>query len=166
MVETFGCIMAPAYGFDWLANSFFAGLPGQRNWRTYVAADASGPIAAAATMMDYDMPQLGFAGTLEECRGRGGHVALLHRRIEDIAATRAREVFAITQESLECPNALSAGARNLLRAGFHLRDVRTVWQPPEDLLARERSDADEDEWDEGHWDDQGPDEDHDFRLGA
>lgn len=171
MVETFGCIMSPAYGFDPLACAFFTGLPGQRDWRTYIAADDSGAIAAAATMMDHERPQLGFAGTLEQCRGRGGHMALLHRRLEDLAPTRASEVFAITQESLDFPAVdLSAGARNLLRAGFRLRDVRTLWQPPEELLDPREPDEDEDEdgWDDGGGggqdDDRGPDEDHDFVL--
>ena len=166
MIETFACVMAPAYGFDWLGNDFFVGLPGERDWRTYLAYDDSGSIAAAATMGHYDMPQLGFAGTLEQCRRRGGHLALLHRRLEDIAAAPApaREVFAITEESLECPGVLSAGARNLLRAGFRLCDVRVVWQPPEELLAPQREDEDEheDEWGGGDGDDDGdgPDEDH------
>jgi hypothetical protein len=163
MAETFACVISPAYGFDPLANDFFVGLPGERGWRTYIAADDSGAIAAAATMMDYERPQLGFAGTLEECRGRGGHMALLHRSLEDIAATRASEVLAITEESLDFPaTAISAGARNLLRAGFQLRDVRTLWQPPEELLAPRDPDEDEDEdgWADGDWHDgRGPDED-------
>ncbi len=46
----------------------------------------------------------------------------------------AREVFAITEETFECPAELSPGARNLMRAGFRLVDTRTVWQPPEQLL--------------------------------
>ena len=116
-------------------------------------------------------PRSGLARRLDigQCRGRGGHLALLHRRLEDIAAAPApaREIFAITEESLECPGVLSAGARNLLRAGFRLRDVRVVWQPPEDLLTPEKEDEDEheDEWGGGDDDDgDGPDEDHHFLL--
>jgi hypothetical protein len=132
--ETFSGILADPYDLEWTGSGFFVGLPGERDWRTYIAADETGPIAAAATMMHYDMPQLAFAGTLEQCRGRGGHLALLHRRIEDVAKTRAKEVFAIAEESFECPAVLSPGARNLLRAGFRLVDTRAVWQPPEQLL--------------------------------
>ena len=50
-------------------------------------------------MMHYDMPQMAFAGTLEQCRGRGAHLALLHRRVEDASKTRARKLFAITEET-------------------------------------------------------------------
>jgi hypothetical protein len=132
--ESFGTILSTPYGLEWTGCGFIIGLPSERDWRTYIAADESGPIAAAATMMHHDMPQMAFAGTLEQCRGRGGHLALLHRRIEDARATRASKIFAITEESLDCPADFSAGARNLLRAGFRLADVRSVWQPPEELL--------------------------------
>ncbi len=145
MVETFSHLLAPAYGLEWTGEGFIVGLPGRRDWRTYIASDASGPISAAATMMHYDAPQLGFAGTIEECRGGGGQMALLHRQIEDAAAaTEASELLAVTEESLECPSTLSAGARNLLRAGFRLVDVRTVWQPPEELIAPAEEGEDED----------------------
>jgi hypothetical protein len=56
------------------------------------------------------------------------------KRSTDCAPTRAREVFAITEETFECPAELSPGGRNLMRAGFRLVDTRTVWQPPEQLL--------------------------------
>ncbi len=55
-----------------------------------------------------------------------------------------------------------------MRAGFRLVDTRTVWQPPEELLApeKEKEDEDEDEWGGGDGDDEGdgPDEYHDFLL--
>lgn len=49
-------------------------------------------------------------------------------------ATRATQLFAITDESLQFPEAISPGARNLVRAGFHLVDTRSVWRPPEELI--------------------------------
>jgi hypothetical protein len=150
MVETFANLLAPAYGLDW-TNDFIVGLPGRREWRTYIARDDSGPIAAAAMMMHYEKPQFAFAGAAEPCRRRGAHLALLRRRIEDARAAGAEQLFAVTEETPECPDTLSAGARNLLRAGFGLLEVRTVWQPPEELLAPERGDEedDEDEWGDG-----------------
>ncbi len=169
MVETFSHLLAPAYGLEWTGEGFIVGLPGRRDWRTYIASDSEGPFAAAAMMMHYDAPQLGFAGTVEECRGRGAHMALLHRQLEDARATGASELLAITEESLECPSTLSAGARNLLRAGFALVAVRTVWQPPEELIApAEDEEGEEGEWGRSDWDgeDEGPDDDHDFEFGA
>ncbi len=154
MVEAFAHMLAPAYGLEW-ANDFIIGLPGRRDWRTYIARDEDGPLAAAATMMHHEKPQLAFAGVDEQCRGRGAHLALLHRRIEDARAAGAGRLFAVTEETPECPETLSAGARNLVRAGFRLLDVRTVWQPPEELLAPERGEEDED-----------PDADEDFVPGG
>jgi len=166
-IETFDGLLEQAYGADRGAHSFFLGLPGRRDWRTYLALDDEGPIAAAAMMMHYQVPQLAFTGTLEEARGQGAHLALLHRRIEDARAARARELFAITEEPLECPENLSAGARNLIRAGFQAVGFRTVWRPPEELLRREEDGEDEEGWGEDDGDgggEGGLDEDHDFTL--
>jgi hypothetical protein len=44
-------------------------------------------------------------------------------------------------------------ARNLLRAGFRLVDVRTVWQPPEELIAPAEGEDEEGEWGRSDWDD-------------
>lgn len=148
MIEGFTNILSPAYGLGLLSSSgcFFVGLPGRRHWRTYIAYDETGAVGAAATMMHHEMPQLAFAGAIEECEGRGGHLALLHRRVEDARAAGAEQVFAVTEEGPECPETLSAGARNLVRAGFRLLDVRAVWQPPEELLAPEPEEDEEDEF--------------------
>ncbi len=143
MVETFSHLLAPAYGLEWTGNGFIIGLPGRPDWRTYIATDENGPIGAAAMLMHYDVPQLAFAGAFEDCRGRGAHTALLHRRIEDARATGASELFAVTEESLDFPDVVSPGARNLARAGFRLVDLRTVWQPPEDLIAPEEGEDSE-----------------------
>ncbi len=167
MAETFSHMLAIPYGLEWSGEGFILGLAGRRGWRNYLASDSEGPCAAAAMRMHHEAPQLGFAGTLEECRGKGAHMALLHRQIEDACATRgARELFAVTEESLECPEAFSPAARNLLRAGFRLVDIRSVWQPPEELIAGSEDEEDEDEWGEdyGEDEDDGPDEDHDFEL--
>lgn len=147
LLEAFGHVLARPYGLEW-SNGFITGLLGRREWRTYLARDESGPMAAAATMMHFEKPQLAFAGTDEQCRGRGAHLALLQRSIEDARDAGAGQLFAVTEESLECPEDLSAAARNLVRAGFRLLDVRTVWQPPEELLAPEgRDEGDEEERD-------------------
>lgn len=146
----------------WTGNSFLAGLPGRRDWRSYIAVDAKNEegIGAAAMMLHYQVAQLGFAGTYESKRGMGAHMALLHRRIVDALAAGSRQIFAVTEEPLDYPESESAAARNLVRAGFGLAAARTVWRPPEDLLADVESDEDEGELD----DDDQPDDDHDFEL--
>ena len=112
--------LAPAYGLGWTGEGFIIGLPGRPDWRTYLATDEDGPIAAAATMTHESRPQLGFAGTRPTCRRKGAHMGLLHRQIEDASASGAEELFAITDEEPGFPDVISPGARNLLRAGFRL----------------------------------------------
>jgi hypothetical protein len=165
-IETFCNLLSPSYGLEWMGEGFIIGLPGRPDWRTYIAADESGPIAAAAMFMHYDSPQLGFAATVPGCRRRGGHTALLHRQIEDAGAAGASQVFAFTDETLGFPEAISPGARNLIRAGFHPVDSRSVWRPPEELIGPWDDEDDEDEDDDwGRGGDDGPDEPDDGDRG-
>jgi len=151
--ESFGHFLESSYGeAGWTCGILFAGLPGRRDWRCYLASDESGLIAAGAMFMHYEMPQFVFAGAIEETLGRGALKAMLRRSIEDVRAEAGKRrfmapdgIFAFTDEPLDCPENLSPGARNLVHAGFRLVDVRDIWQPPEELLAEE----DEDEWEDG-----------------
>jgi hypothetical protein len=165
--ETFNHFLATGYGVEPAGHDFFIGLLRRHEWRCYMASDEEGPMASAATMMHYEIPQLVFAATAEDARCRGAHAALLHRAIEDIRASGDGKplsgpegIFAITEEALKCPDSFSPGARNLIRAGFRLVDIRTVWQPPAELVAPE--DDDEEERDE----DPDEDDDHSFELGG
>jgi len=150
------------HGFS-TADSFLVGLPAHRDWRCYLAIDENGvAIASAAMMWHYEAAQLAFAATGDLVRGKGAHLALLHRRISDALAAGADQLFAITEESLDFPNDLSAGARNLIRAGFRLAGTRAVWRPPAELVA---GDADEDDDELDDWDrDDAIGDDHDFKL--
>jgi hypothetical protein len=167
-VEAFDYFLDAGYETDRDGQAFFMGLLQRRDWRCYMASDGDGYLAAAAAMMHFEIPQLVFAGTASDARRSGAHLALLHRSIEDIRAigdarpySRPQGIFAITEESLDCPESLSPGARNLVRAGFQLIDVRAVWQPPAELVAGE-DDADEDDED----DEDGPGDDRVLGLGG
>ena len=163
-VEGFGEMLAPSYGMGLFEHGFFVGLPGRRDWRSYIALDEEECAIGAATMMlHYQVAQLGFAATHEASRGKGAHMALLRRRILDALAAGSRSLFAITEEGLDFPESESVGARNLIRAGFGLAATRTVWRPPEHLLADDEDDRREDEDGEPD-DDDGFDDDHDFEL--
>jgi hypothetical protein len=173
--EGFSEYLSRGYGMDdWTGLGFFIGLPVQRYWRTYVAVDAERQvgIGAAATKLHYDAAQLGLASTPERERGRGVHAALIRRRLEDALAAGARRIFAVAEEPLG-PEADSPAARNLIRAGFAPAATRTVWKPPEELLAEDdEDDEDDEEWeeedDEDEWDgnEDDLDDDHDFELGG
>ena len=104
-------------------------LPGRDYWRCYRAlGEDGGCLAAAAMMIGWEAAaHLGFAATAEEARGRGAHLALLHRAILD-AGQRCQTLFAETCEPLGEHDGPSAGCRNLLHAGFRQASVRPTWR--------------------------------------
>lgn len=155
-IEGFDDIFADGDLF-WTGSSFFPGLPGRREWRSYIAFDDDGALGAATMMQHFEVSQLGFAATYESSRCKGTHMALLRRRIVDAIAARSRRLFAVTEEPLDYPESSTIAARNLVRAGFWLDTQRTVWRPPEHLLAPGEDELDEDE-------EYGPDYNHDFEF--
>ncbi len=164
--EGFSDILASGYGMEWTGHNFFIGLPAHSRWRAYAAieAETGNWIGGATMLLHHQVAQLGFAATYEHARGRGAQMALLRRQIADAIAAGSRSIFAIAEEPLDYPHEESPAARCLVRAGFGPRAARTVWRPPEHLLADEEGeDEDEldDDWSEG---DDDFDEDHDFRL--
>jgi hypothetical protein len=130
--EGFGHLIGEGMELQLMAQTFFDSLPGRPDWRSYLAIDEQGrPIAAATMMCHYEFAQLGFVGTGARDRGRGAHLALLHRRILDAAGARCHTLFADTEESLDDLDGPSPAARNLVRAGFGQVSVRPVWRLPE-----------------------------------
>jgi hypothetical protein len=160
--EGFSEFLGSGYQMGWGGRGFLAGLPGRRDWRSYVAVDAARDqgIGAATMMLHHQVAQPGFASIYESDRGKGGHLALLRRQIIDALAAGAHEFFAVTEESLDFPDSMSPAARNLVKAGFALVAARSVWRPPAHLVANEDRHEDEDEVDN----DDGLDDDHDFEL--
>ena len=129
-VEGFADIPGEALGLDLVAHSFLDGLPEREAWRCYIAYDPDGNLIASASMFRHlEVATLAFAGTHEEFRGQGAHLALLRRRIADAAApphcrTLCAEVELRPEEAHDDPH---PAIRNLVRAGFKQMAVRAVW---------------------------------------
>ncbi len=128
-VEGFAEIPGDALGIDLLAQSFLDTLPQREAWRAYLAYDSEGRlIASASTFRHIDAEALVFAGTHEEHRGQGAHLALLRRRIADatgpLCRTLCAEVELAPEEAHDEPH---PAIRNLVRAGFKQVAVRPVW---------------------------------------
>ena len=129
-VEGFSEIPGEALGLDLIAHSFIDCLPGREAWRGYLAYDRDGNLIASASMFrHHQVATLAFAGTFEEFRGQGAHLALLRRRIADAAApphchTLCAEVELSPDEAHDDPH---PAIRNLVRAGFKQMAVRAVW---------------------------------------
>jgi GNAT superfamily N-acetyltransferase len=124
----FGTIAAVGFGLPAWAADFFAGLPGRRDWRCYVARVDGEPQACATMLIDGEVAELGIGATLEPARGRGCQLALLGRRIEDAAAAGCRLLYVETGERvLDRP---ASSYRNILRAGFEEAYVCPNWSRP------------------------------------
>lgn len=139
----------PGQGFDLdlTAWSFFDCLPGRDHWRCYVALDRRGwPVAGASMMIVNGVAQLAFAATGRSARGRGCHLALLQRRVQDAIDAGCQALFAEVEESPGRPDHRSSAVRNLIRVGFERVEARSVWQPPLfDEIADDEAAADDDE---------------------
>lgn len=125
--EPFGAIAATGFGLPAWASSFFSRLPTRASWRCYVARVDGLTQGCAAMFIHEGVAEFGIAATLEPARGRGGQLALLHRRILDAAAAGCHTLFVETGERI--PGRPSASYRNILRAGFEEAYLRPNWQP-------------------------------------
>ncbi len=124
--EPFGMIAATGFGLQAWSAAFFAGLPGNEDWRCYVARVDGEPQACAAMRIHRGIAEFGIAATLEPARGRGCQLALLRRRIVDAAAAGCHTLFVETGERV--PERPSVSYRNILRAGFEEAYLRPNWR--------------------------------------
>jgi hypothetical protein len=124
--EAFGRIAATGFGLPGWASALFEDLPGREGWRLYLGLIEGAPVACGAMMIAGGIAELGVGATLEQARGRGCQLGLLHRRIRDAAAAGCRTLFVETGERAE--GKPSASYRNILRAGFREAYVRPNWE--------------------------------------
>lgn len=90
----------------------------------YLATVNGQPAAAAALFPHSGCSVLVGAATLPAFRRRGAQSALISRRLSDASATSSTVVVTAAKES--------ASHANLERLGFTVRNVRTLWQPPDE----------------------------------
>ena len=128
-VEGFSDIPGEALGLDLLAHSFLDCLPERSAWQSYLAYDCHGGLIATASMFCHmDVAMLGFAGTHEDFRGQGAHLALLRRRIADAQGPFCHALCAEVELSpAEAHDEPHPAIRNLVRTGFKQAAVREVW---------------------------------------
>jgi hypothetical protein len=128
--EGLSTIAAEALGMPPTAGTLFFALPQEQGWHCYTAALGPGeaPVATGSMLVHEGVAQLGPGTTLECGRGRGCQIALLRRRLLDLAGTDCHTVFI---ELGECdPGQLSAACRKLRRAGFEVAYEGRNWQRP------------------------------------
>jgi hypothetical protein len=99
---------------------------GRPGWTHYVGFDGETPVSVAAMCVIEDVAWLGFGGTLEAARGRGGQSAMFATRLADARAQGCR--WAVTEtgeETEEFP--VNHSYRNMVRSGFRLAYARRNW---------------------------------------
>jgi GNAT superfamily N-acetyltransferase len=124
----FAEIICAAYDLPNGAAEWIAEAPGFPGWACWLALADGEPAAAAALFVQDGAGYLGFAGTLDEHRGKGGQGALLAARIHHARELGCDALFTETGELL--PDRPSASYRNILRFGFEELYVVPNWLSP------------------------------------
>jgi GNAT superfamily N-acetyltransferase len=127
--EGFSSLVAKGFENRELLGGFYFSLMDNDEWRCYAVIDEyEWAVACGAMRIHEGIAQLGIAATHPLLRGRGCHLALLHRRIRDAAEAGCHTLFADVHEPLD--GLPSTARRNLLRAGFEEAYVRPNWESP------------------------------------
>lgn len=116
----FNSVLLAGYGFTDPTQQALAVLenegPGVRHYLAFVDGQ---PAAVAALHVQGSVACLAGAATLPQFRGRGVQAALIHRRLNDVAA--GCELVTVT-------TAFASGSqRNLERHGLRVAQLRTLW---------------------------------------
>jgi hypothetical protein len=127
--ETFGRIVAGAFGMKPSSSRLLAALAESPRWRTYLAFDGETPAAAAGLFVHDNAAWLDWAATLPEFRRRGAQSLLVRKRILDALDLGCRAMFTETGEAVGSDPQHSY--RNILRAGFETAHLRENFVPSE-----------------------------------
>jgi GNAT superfamily N-acetyltransferase len=120
----FARVVRASYGLPEAVEPAIAGAP-DAGWLCWVAYDGDEPAGAAGLYVSEGAGYLGFAGTLEQHRGKGAQGALLSERIQRAAALGCDVLVTETGERAE--GRASNSYRNILRAGFSEVAVTAHW---------------------------------------
>jgi hypothetical protein len=126
--ETMTLTAAPALGMPAEASSLLFELPALENWHCYTAELEGGIVSFGSMLIRDGVAALGLEGTVRRARGRGCNQALLRQRI--LAAHEAGCEMIFASAPAHGGDAVEAGARNLVRAGFVPAHRSVNWQRP------------------------------------
>jgi hypothetical protein len=111
-----------AWGMPAAMTPWFTSSVGRPGWRHFIGFDDETPVTAAALFVSGDVGWLGFGATVPTHRRRGGHGALVARRIRDAAALGCS--LLVTETSEDTEQAPNPSYHNLDKAGFCLAYLR------------------------------------------
>jgi GNAT superfamily N-acetyltransferase len=121
-VDTYGRIVATAFGMpEWVA-AWIGALHGRPGWTLQLAWEHDTPIGAAGLYVAGRAGYFSFGSVLPEHRGKGAQRALFAARIDE-AARLGCEVL-VTETGARDPGKPDFSYANILRAGFEEQYVR------------------------------------------
>jgi hypothetical protein len=134
--DAYASVVQSAFEMAHLYRPLIRGSVGRPGWHHYVAFDGKKPVVASSMFVNGDVAWLGFAGTLQTHRKRGGQNAMFARRIEDGLALGCK--WFITETREDTPEHDNPSYRNMLRIGFKLAYMQRCFyhQAPEDFVKR------------------------------
>jgi hypothetical protein len=101
-----------------MIGSWFVHTVGREGWTHYIGWDGDQAVAIGALFVRDGMGWLGWGGTIESHRGRGGQSAMIVRRIADARIHGCDWVTSETADDL--PDHPNPSFRNMERIGFRL----------------------------------------------
>lgn len=104
---------------------WLAAIVGRPRWRAYVARDGDAVVGGAATFIDGERAWLGIGAMQASARRKGGHGALLARRISDGLEAGVR--WFATETGKPLPGEAHPSFSNIRRAGFAIAYERANW---------------------------------------
>jgi hypothetical protein len=125
--EAWARVERAAWGMVAAMTRWFTSSVGRPGWLHLLGYDDEIPVTAAALFVSGDVGWLGFGATIPTHRRRGGHGALVARRIREAAALGCS--FLITETGADTPGAPNPSYDNLVKAGFRLAYPRANYTP-------------------------------------
>jgi GNAT superfamily N-acetyltransferase len=120
-------VQRAAWGMPAGLTPWFTSTVGRAGWLHLLGFDDETPVTAAALFVSADVGWLGFGATIPTHRRRGGHRALIARRIREAAGLGCS--LLITETDADTPGEPNPSYHNLVRAGFRLAYLRPNYVP-------------------------------------
>lgn len=134
-IEVIGASDAPAWaavqraawGMPAAMTPWFTSTVGRPGWMHFLGFDDALPVTGAAMYVAGEVCWLGFGATIPTHRRRGGHGALVARRIREAALLGCS--LLVTEADEDTPEAPNPSYHNLVRAGFRLAYLKPNYVP-------------------------------------
>ncbi len=124
--EAFSDVVMASFEMPPEVRALTSAVVGRPGWTHYLGYDGQTPVAAGAMYVADGVAWLGYGGTLESFRGRGGQSAMFAARLRDARDLGCR--WAITETGAETEaSPVNHSYRNMVRLGFRLAYERQNW---------------------------------------